>query len=111
MDIDSRQEGAALVVALKGKLDTNTTPPTEQALQEFRDGGTSKMLIDFTNLDYISSAGLRLLLATAKGLKSAGGELRVCSLNKTVKEVFDISGFAAILNVYDSEEEGLADFR
>ena len=74
------------------------------------DAGTSRILIDFEALEYISSAGLRVLLATAKKLKSAGGDLKICSLNDTVQEVFDISGFSSILTVSANPEEALASF-
>jgi len=66
--------------------------------------------VNLEKLDYISSAGLRVLLATAKKLKAIGGELRVCSLNEIVTEVFDISGFDLILTVLPSESEALDGF-
>ncbi len=74
------------------------------------DAGTSKILINFAALEYISSAGLRVLLATAKKLKASGGDLKICSLNDTVQEVFDISGFSSILAVSANREEALASF-
>ena len=66
--------------------------------------------MNLEKLDYISSAGLRVLLATAKKLKAIGGELRVCSLNEIVTEVFDITGFDLILTVLPSESEALDGF-
>jgi anti-anti-sigma factor len=61
-------------------------------------------------LDYISSAGLRVLLATAQKLQAEDGALRVCNLNETVQEVFDISGFSTILSVFKTETEALNEF-
>ena len=110
MDVESRDENGVVVVNLRGKLDTNTTPSAEDSISALCDRGATKMLINLAELDYISSAGLRLLLATAKKLKASGGELRVCSLNNTVQEVFDISGFGSILNVQVTEVDGLANF-
>ena len=66
--------------------------------------------MNLAKLDYISSAGLRVLLASAKQLKPDGGEIRICNLNEVVKEVFDISGFVTIFKVFGSETEALDGF-
>ena len=71
-------------------------------------GGAAKLVIDFSSLDYISSAGLRVLLGTAKRLSQAKGALRLFGLNETVREVFEISGFATILTVVDTEANALS---
>jgi anti-sigma B factor antagonist len=92
---------------LNGKLDTNTTPAAEGELNALLDGGASKVLINFEQLTYISSSGLRLLLALAKRMKGAGGDLKVCSLNEMATEVFEVSGFSSILNVFASEADAL----
>jgi anti-anti-sigma factor len=63
--------------------------------------------VDFSSLDYISSAGLRVLLGVAKKVGAKGGALRTFGLNQTVREVFDISGFSAILPVFPSESDAL----
>jgi anti-anti-sigma factor len=63
--------------------------------------------VDFTKLDYISSAGLRVMLGTAKQLMAKGGGLKTFGLNQTVREVFDISGFSTILAVFATEAEAL----
>jgi anti-sigma B factor antagonist len=107
MEITVRDEGDTKVVMLNGKLDTNTTPAVESEINTLLDGGASKLLINFEQLSYISSSGLRLLLATAKRLKGSGGELKVCTLNEMATEVFEISGFSSILNVFSSEQEAL----
>ena len=107
MEITVRDEGDTKVVMLNGKLDTNTTSAAENEINTLLDGGASKLLINFEQLSYISSSGLRLLLATAKRLKGSGGELKVCSLNEMATEVFEISGFSSILNVFSSEQEAL----
>ena len=79
-------------------------------LDQLREQGAKKILLDMTKLDFISSAGLRVLLATAQELKQDGGDLRVCSLNESVKEVFDLSGFSDLLMVLDDETEALSGF-
>lgn len=110
MDITIRDENNLKVLNFVGNLDTNTSPEAESKLNDLISAGEKKLLIDFEKLDYISSAGLRILLGTAKQLKSTGGELRICSLNETVKEVFEISGFDSILNVFSNEQEAKEGF-
>jgi anti-sigma B factor antagonist len=110
MNISTREEGGVTVVGVEGNLDTNTAPDAQQHLDGLQDGGVQKILVNFTDLDYISSAGLRVLLATAKRISASGGSLRICGLNETVSEVFEISGFSVILNVFGSEADALEGF-
>ncbi len=72
--------------------------------------GARKVVVNFERLAYISSAGLYILLAAAKQLKVSGGELRVCSLNDLVREVFEMSGFDTIVSVSKNESEALEGF-
>ena len=107
MNIETQEKDGIAVVALEGNLDTNTVAEGEKHLFGLVEEGKSKILIDFGNLDFISSAGLRILLVTGKKMKGGGGELRICSLNEVVQEVFDISGFGTLLNVYPSKDAAL----
>jgi anti-sigma B factor antagonist len=107
MELSVRDEGDTKIVMLNGKLDTNTTPTAETEINTLLDAGANKLLINFEQLSYISSSGLRLLLATAKRLKGSGGDLKVCSLNEMATEVFEVSGFSSILNVFASEQDAL----
>lgn len=108
MDITTRTERDVTVVAVTGSLDSNTSPQAQQQLDGILAGGARKVAFDFTALDYISSAGLRVLLSAAKRLGGAGGALRLFGLNETVREVFEISGFSSILPVHATEAEALA---
>ncbi len=110
MEIATREHGDATVVELVGRLDTNTSSDAQTAINELLAKGTQKLLIDFAKLDYVNSVGLRLLLATATRMSGSGGELRLCSLNETVQEVFDISGFSDLLNLFKSSDEALNGF-
>lgn len=110
MEITTTNQGDIDIVSLTGELDTNTSSDAEGRLNKLRSNGSKKILLNFENLDFISSAGLRVLLANAQELKNAGGELRVCHLNADVKEVFDISGFSTLLNVFDDKDGALAGF-
>ena len=106
MDITTRTRNDVTVIAFAGKLDSNTSPQAQQALEAILASGVRKIVVDFTELDYISSAGLRVLLGTAKRL-SSGGSLRLFGLNETVGEVFQISGFSTILAVCATETDAL----
>jgi len=110
MKISTTNIEAVSVVRLEGNLDTTTSIDAQESLNQLIDGGASKVLVNFASVGFVSSAGLRILLATAKKLKVAGGKLRISNLNQTVTEVFEISGFSAILDVFASEEEALRDF-
>lgn len=108
MDVTTRTEREITFVAFRGNLDSNTSPQAQQALDGILAAKGVKLVIDFTALDYISSAGLRVLLGAAKKLQGSGGALRLFGLNETVREVFEISGFAQILPVKASEAEAMA---
>jgi len=107
MEITVTDAGEIKVVRIEGKLDTQSSPDAQAQLTQLIDRGATKLVVNFEKLDYISSAGLRILLAVAKRLKGNSGELRVCSLNEVVQEVFDISGFTTILTVTNTEPEAL----
>lgn len=108
MDVSTRTQQDVTIIAFAGNLDSNTSPVAQQAIDTVLAAGARKLVIDFTTLDYISSAGLRVLLGAAKKLQGSGGALRLFGLNETVREVFEISGFATILQVRGTEGEAVA---
>ena len=110
MDVKITTEENFTFVSIDGSLDTNTSKAAHDQLNKLVDEGNIKLLIDLTNLDYIASSGLRILLATTKKLKPLKGEMRICGLNETVNEVFEISGFTMIFNVFKTAEEAMARF-
>jgi len=110
MEVTLKDVNEVSVLLFEGNLDTNTAPQAQEQIDQVIDGGSAKVLINFENLNYISSAGLRVLLATAKKLKAASGDLKICGLNATVQEVFDISGFSTILTVVTTEDDALGSF-
>ena len=110
MQISVKTTNEVKVLAFEGRLDTQTSPDAQQQLTRLIEEGENRFLVNFEKLDYISSAGLRVLLAAAKQLKGTDGELRICSLNEVVREVFDISGFTTIFKVFGSESEALDGF-
>jgi anti-anti-sigma factor len=108
MEIAKRKEKDVLVVSLKGRLDAVTSPVLEKDLMESIGGGERIMVVDLGDLDYISSAGLRTILASTKRLKEKQGRLLLASLKSVVKEVFEISGFSSIIPIYDSVDSALS---
>jgi anti-anti-sigma factor len=97
----------AIVVSLIGRMDATTTPEYEKKLNELIAAGQKSFVIDFNNLEYISSAGLRGILVTVKAIKAAGGKIAFANIRNTVKDVFDISGFGMIFQINDSVESAL----
>lgn len=95
MNIQKTLSGAALTVALEGRLDTTTAPKLEE--EELRDGIT-RLVFDVEKLEYISSAGLRVLLAMQK-LMNQQGEMVLQNVNEAVMEVFEVTGFSDILRI------------
>lgn len=95
------------VVSLAGQIDSTASKEFEEELVAIIDRGINTMIIDFLNVKFISSAGLRVLLLAAKKVKPYNGKVVLCNLAKDVKEVFDISGFSSIFTIYDTTEEAL----
>lgn len=94
MNIQKTLSGAALTVALEGRLDTTTAPKMEEELRD----GITRLVFDVEKLEYISSAGLRVLLAMQK-LMNQQGEMVLQNVNEAVMEVFEVTGFSDILRI------------
>ena len=98
MEIRKTKNNDEMVIAVKGRLDTNTAPELEKsALDEIE--GLKKLTLDLVALDYISSAGLRVVLTLHKNLSSKGGALVVAHPKDEVMEVFDMTGFSSFLTI------------
>ena len=97
MEIIKTREESTLILALQGRLDTNTAPRLEQTLTEELDGVT-ELVLDFEEIDYISSAGLRVLLAAQKRMKKQGS-MKLVNVSEVVNEIFEVTGFLTILKI------------
>ena len=97
MKITKALKDSELTIALEGRLDTTTAPDLEAELKQSLDGVTS-LIMDFTSLEYISSAGLRVLLAAQKTMNKQG-KMVVRHANDTIQEVFEVTGFSDILTI------------
>ena len=97
MTIDKKKEGNRLVLAVSGRLDTMTAPELENVIKENMDG-VEELVLDFKDLEYISSAGLRVVLGARKAMGNKGS-FAVRNLCSDVREIFDITGFSDIITI------------
>jgi len=107
MELHVKNEGKAVVISVTGRMDAVSSPEFELEMGKLIDEGNINLVADFSELNYISSSGLRSVLATAKRLKEKNGKILITSLKDIVKEVFEVSGFITIIPVYDSVEEAM----
>jgi len=107
VEIVTKKEGSSAVVSVTGRIDAITAPEFEKGLTALMAGGDYTLVLNFTHLEYISSAGLRSILSTAKQLKAKGGKMLFFGLQGPVKDVFKISGFGSIFTIFETEEEAL----
>lgn len=97
MEITKIQNGSQLEIKVDGRLDTNTAPELEEALKKFIPG-TDSLKLNFADLAYVSSAGLRVLLSAQKQMNAKSGKMVIANVNETVMDVFEVTGFSDILS-------------
>lgn len=107
--LESRQK-EIVILSVQGRLDAEASPRFDEKLFQMLQRGEKNFLIDFSDLEYISSAALRLLLLLAKNTTTSGGKVAIASLHGSVREIFEISGFLKIFSVYASRDEAVASF-
>ena len=107
MDLTTEKRGDVMLLGIKGRLDASTANKLEEKLLASIDKGERRLALDCSQLDYISSAGLRVLLLTVKRLSSGNGKLVLYALKDQVKEVFDIAGFSPLFPSFTTQEEAL----
>ena len=108
MKTNIKKENDATIFSLSGRLDSNSAPLFEIELQSFLACPGCNLVFDFNDLDYISSAGLRIILKTARLLKEKNGAFALCQANEQILEVLEISGFLEIIDYYSSSQEAVA---
>jgi anti-anti-sigma factor len=107
MEINHKEENGIVFLAFIGRLDGSSAAEAEETINTIFKGENNRLLLDFEFLEYLSSAGLRVVLGAAKEIKRRDGKFVLCSLNSYVKEVFEVSGFGAIIPIADSVEAGI----
>lgn len=107
MEIVEDKERGSVILRPIGRLDGNHSPDLEQAVHGIFERGDKNLLVDLTDVPYISSRGLRVFLLGVKEAASVGGRMAVCSLQDFVKDAFGITGFTKLMGIHDSRTEAL----
>ena len=107
MTIIQKEKDGIMELTISGRLDAVSAVEADKDFNSIVDDGHEKLLINLTTLDYISSAGLRVLLVVAKRIQQSKGKVVLCSLSENVNEVFEISGFSSIFNIFATSEEAV----
>ncbi len=105
--ISSSKNQDSLIVTLDGRIDANSAKDLEQQCLAWIDGGEKKLVLDFSAVNFISSAGLRVILLIAKKLEPVQGKVKLCGLNSTLKDVFEISGFSKLFDIVPTVAEAV----
>jgi anti-anti-sigma factor len=109
MEISHKVENGILIIAIDGRLDAATAPVADGEIKKMLEGEQNRLLFDLSALEYLSSGGLRVILSAAKEIKRRDGKVALAALKQYVYEIFEVSGFTAMLPIKDTIEEGLKD--
>ena len=105
--MEIRKEGDVSIAVMVPRFDAYTANAVETVLRDLIANGAKKIVCDFSQTEYVASAGLRVLLAAAKSLQKSGGQILLVSMKPYVHEVFEISGFSQIFKIFASQKEAL----
>ncbi len=106
--VQTIEEGGLVVLALTGQLDSRTAPALERETTKALSANCSALLFDLSALDFVASAGLRVVIMVGKRLASDGGAIALCGLNASVREVFDIAGFSSLFPIHPDRARAVA---
>jgi anti-anti-sigma factor len=107
MEVIEEVQGRVMVVTARGRLDGNTSQAFGARLEKLTVGSEPRLLVDCTGIDFMSSAGLRVVLALLKRVKAANGRLALCAVQPAVREVLDITGFTSMLEMHPGRTEAM----
>lgn len=110
MEILEEQHSGISVFKVKGRLDSKTSSEFEQTIVKALKDGSQQMVFDFKDMDYISSAGLRVILKATKDMKRSNGLIILCGMQDYVKEIFEIAGFDTFLSITETFDDALKKF-
>lgn len=108
MAINTERDGSALIIRAGGRIDGSNAADFLSSVEGVIDQGDTGVILDFSELSYISSAGLRIILLIAKDLRQRDVKFAVCSLSRSVADIFTISGFDQIIDVHDDSAAAVA---
>ncbi len=107
MNLTSEVKQDHLVITVEGRLDTTQSDGFEKQVMEMLKEDQNRIVLDCKGLNYISSSGLRVFLILQKKMAAEGGALKICNLQPSIKEIFDMSGFSMIFSIYDDLDAAL----
>ena len=110
LSVNESREGQVLVLSPQGRLDSVNAREFQALVMGHIDGGEDSMIVDLSNLDYISSAGIRVMQLASKALKEADGQFLLCAMRDHISNVFRVSGFDRVIAITDTLEDALARF-
>jgi len=110
MKLDNKSSGDVKIVLLAGRLDAQSSEGLKGDIEGLIGDGCRKIVANFDRVEYISSSGLRVLLASLKQLRKIDGDLKLACLKPYVRETFEIAGFTQLFEIYDREDEAIAEF-
>ena len=111
MQILNEKSGEAVIFKLNGRLDSNTSSEFGQKIRQAIETGSRYLIFDFADLEYLSSAGLREFLNTAKALKKMDGRLVLCTMPDYIREIIEVAGFDSILPIVATVDDALKKIR
>jgi anti-sigma B factor antagonist len=111
MKISTREIDDIVVVDMEGRLDAQAAGYSNDEMVRLVKSDQKDILVNLEKLEFITSAGLRVLLLAAKLLQQSGGKLKLCSANQFVKDVLEMSGFTSLISLYATEDEAVAAFK
>ena len=109
MEIQKKTENDVLIIKIDGRLDAASAQVAEGEIQQALEGDQNRLLFDLSALEYLSSGGLRVILGAAKEIRRREGKVALAALKEYVYEIFEVSGFTAMIPIKDTVEEGLKD--
>lgn len=107
MEIQNRVENDVLIIAIDGRMDASNAALAEEEITKVLEGEQNRLLFDLSKLEYLSSGGLRVILGAAKEIRRRDGKVALAALKEYVYEIFEVSGFTAMIPIKDTVEEGL----
>jgi anti-sigma B factor antagonist len=110
MEINEQKTDQCVIIGITGRLDTTNYSILEKKLMELIDSHHDKILVECSKMDYVSSSGLRILLMALKKITMAKGKFVLCGLQENIREIFEISGFTNIFEIYNTRDEALKVF-
>lgn len=110
MELIEQKTEKCVIVCITGRLDTTNYSLLEKKLTDLINSQEEKILVECSKMDYVSSSGLRILLMALKKITAVKGKLVLCSLQENIREIFEISGFTNIFEIYPTQEEALKVF-